>query len=238
MTTMIAPSPVMTPDATPGRLALLAAAALLAPGTMLVQHLRGAGAPILSGTIVCALLFLLVLARMAGLVQAQRIAAITDGLTGLRSRGYLTQALHTETARSVRSGAPVAMLLLDVDHFKTVNDTYGHSVGDQVLMEVADRLRRLVRPGDLVARYGGEEFAVVLPGTDLTEARLVGERVRRGIAAAPIAVGPGRLRTVTVSVGLAGIPDPCLSVDDLVLAADRALYAAKHAGRDQVASAV
>ncbi|AGL18017.1 diguanylate cyclase [Actinoplanes sp. N902-109] len=235
--TMIAPASAHTPDATPGRLVVLALAALIAPIVMLVQHLRGVADPIVAGTTVCAVLFLLVLARMAGLVQAQRYAAITDGLTGLRSRRYLTQALHTETARSARSGVPVAMLLLDVDHFKNVNDSYGHHCGDQVLVEVADRLRRLVRPGDLVARYGGEEFAVVLPGADLTEARTVGERVRRGIAAAPIAVGPNRMHTVTVSVGLAGIPHPCNDVEGLVLAADRALYAAKHAGRDQVASA-
>ncbi|MFI5930857.1 diguanylate cyclase [Actinoplanes sp. NPDC051494] len=234
---MIAPSSTTTPDATPGRLVLLATAALIAPVTMLVQHLLGTEPPVAAGMLACIVLFLLVLARMAGLVQAQRHAAITDGLTGLRSRRYLTEALHTETARSSRSGVPVAMLLLDIDHFKSVNDTYGHNSGDQVLVEVADRLRRLVRPGDLVARYGGEEFAVVLPGADLGEARMVGERIRRGIASAPMTVGLNRQQTVTVSVGLSGIPTPCGDVDELVLAADRALYAAKHAGRDQVAGA-
>ncbi|GAA2502896.1 GGDEF domain-containing protein [Winogradskya humida] len=234
---MVAPSSTATPDATPGRLAVLAVAALVAPTTMLVLHMHGGRIPVAAGMIACDLLFLLVLARMAGLVQAQRHAAITDGLTGLRSRRYLTQALHTETARSARSGVPVAMLLLDIDHFKTVNDTYGHHGGDLVLVEIAERLRHLVRPGDLVARYGGEEFAVVLPGADLSEAHAVGERIRRGIAATPMSAGPHRMHAVTVSIGLAGIPHPCDDVDELVLAADRALYAAKHAGRDRVAAA-
>ncbi|WP_306212505.1 GGDEF domain-containing protein [Actinoplanes sp. RD1] len=235
--TMIAPAPVATPDATPARLVVLAVSALLAPTTVLTQHLRGNDTPVVAATIVCDLLFLLVLARMAGLVKAQRAAAITDSLTGLHTRRYLNETLRTEHARHQRSGRPVGLLLLDVDHFKAVNDAYGHHGGDQVLIEVASRLRGLVRPGDIVARYGGEEFAVVLPGAGLDETAMVGERVRRGIAAAPIAVGADNHHQVTVSVGVAGMPRPCTDIDALVHAADHALYAAKEGGRDQVAAA-
>ncbi|WP_305790267.1 GGDEF domain-containing protein [Symbioplanes lichenis] len=235
--TMIAPAPAATPDATPARLVVLALSALLAPTTVLVQHLRGNDTPVVVATIICDVLFLLVLARMAGLVKAQRAAAITDSLTGLHTRRYLNETLRTEYARHQRSGRPVGLLLLDVDHFKAVNDAHGHHGGDQVLIEVAARLRGLVRPGDIVARYGGEEFAVVLPGAALDETAMVGERVRRGIAAAPITVGDDSLHRVTVSVGVAGIPKPCSGIDALVHAADHALYAAKEAGRDQVAAA-
>jgi diguanylate cyclase (GGDEF)-like protein len=129
------------------------------------------------------------------------------------------------------------VLLLDIDHFKNVNDTYGHHGGDRVLAEVADRLRHLVRPGDMVARYGGEEFAVLLPDTDTVAGRHIAERIRQGIAAAPIAVGENRQHSITVSVGMAGVASDYENVEDLVLAADRALYAAKNAGRNQVAAA-
>ena len=231
---MVTRSSTATPDATVGRLAVLAVAAIVAPTTMSVQYLRGADPHMLVAGLVCNVLFLLVLTRMAGLVGAQRQAAITDGLTGLRSRRYFEQTLHSEAVRSERSGVDVGMLLLDIDNFKKVNDTYGHNGGDRVLVEVAHRLAGVVRPGDLVARYGGEEFAVLLPGADPHLAAEIAERVRRTVAITPIAVGEGRLHRVTVSVGVAGLPSTCADADELVLAADRALYASKHAGRDRV----
>ncbi len=234
---LVAASSTAVPDATVGRLSILAVAALIAPVTLLVQETR-TGLP--HGTvaaIVCIVLFLLVLARMAGLVSAQRRAAITDGLTGLRSRRFFEQALHAEAAVARRSGRPLAMLLLDIDHFKSVNDTYGHHGGDRVLVEVAERLRSLARPGDLVARYGGEEFVILLPGAGPADTRQIAERICRGIAAAPIAVGGTRQHRVTVSVGAAGMASTGPDIDELVLAADRALYTAKNAGRNQVASA-
>ena len=234
--TLVAPSPAKTPDATAGRLLLLAAAALVSPTTLLVQYLRGETPPIVSATLVCNVLFLLVLARMAGLVRAQRRAAITDGLTGLYTRGYLTRTLQTEAARSARSGAPLGMLLLDIDHFKKVNDAYGHHGGDAVLVEIAARMRRLVRNCDVIARYGGEEFAVIAPGATLAKTAELAERIRRGLSATPIALGNDRLHTVTASIGVAVLPARSADADELVLAADRALYTAKNSGRDRVAS--
>ncbi|GAA3341710.1 hypothetical protein GCM10020358_34110 [Amorphoplanes nipponensis] len=229
-------SSVVTPDATPARLAVLALAAVIAPATMVIQYLRTGEPHVLVAGLVCAALFMLVLARMAGLVRAQRNAAITDGLTGLRSRGYFEQSLPAEAARAARAGADLGMLLLDVDHFKRVNDTYGHHGGDRVLVEVAHRLAQLVRPGDLVARYGGEEFAVLLPATDPAHVGEIAERIRRGIGAVPVAVGEDRGHRVTVSVGCAGLR-AAGDIDALVLAADAALYVAKNAGRDRVAGA-
>jgi two-component system, cell cycle response regulator len=129
------------------------------------------------------------------------------------------------------------MLLLDIDHFKQVNDTFGHDGGDRVLVEVAHRLGQTVRPGDLVARYGGEEFTVLLPSTDRRQAKEIAERVRRGVGAVAIAVGEGQLHRVTISVGVAFLPIGTDDARSLVLYADRALYAAKNAGRDRIAVA-
>jgi two-component system, cell cycle response regulator len=233
---LVVASSTAVPDATVGRLTTLALAAMVAPATLLVESYTGAP-HVGVAAVVCMILFLLVLARMTGLVASQRQAAITDGLTGLRSRRFLEQALHAEAARSRRAGHPLGVLMLDIDHFKNVNDTYGHHGGDRVLTEVAERLRRLVRPGDLVARYGGEEFAVLLPDTDTAATHEIAERIRGGIAAAPIDVGANRQHTITVSVGMAGVASEYENIDDLILAADRALYAAKNAGRNQVAAA-
>ncbi|GAA0469081.1 hypothetical protein Ade02nite_31960 [Paractinoplanes deccanensis] len=220
----------VTSDATPRRLTVLAVAAIVAPTTMTVQYLTGHSPHVAIAGLVCNVLFLLVLGRMAGLVRAQRHAAITDALTGLRSRRFFEQSLRAESARAGRHDADLSMLLLDIDHFKTVNDTYGHAGGDRVLVEVADRLHAAVRPGDLVARYGGEEFAVLLPGAGPAEAADIADRLRRAIADTPIAVGDNLWHQVTVSVGVAGPQMP----EEMVLAADRALYASKDAGRDRV----
>ncbi len=234
---LLARASTIGPDATARRLSVLAVAAVLAPTGMVVQHLRGEEPHILIAGAVCNVLFLLVLARMAGLVRMQRHAATTDGLTGLRSRRWFEEMLRAEVARATRGGSLLSVLLLDIDHFKAVNDTFGHAGGDRVLIEVAHRLSGLVRPGDQVARYGGEEFAVLLSHTGATEAREIAERVRRGVAADPIAVGENRQRRVTVSVGVAGMPVAGGDAADLVLSADRALYAAKDAGRDRVTAA-
>ncbi|XVU29958.1 diguanylate cyclase [Actinoplanes sp. CA-054009] len=227
---LLARNTTVSADATARRLVVLAVAAVMAPTVMMVQYLRGATPHIIVAGVVCNLLFLLVVGRMAGLVRAQRHAAITDALTGLRSRRFFEQSLRWESSRSARHETDLSMLLLDIDHFKTVNDTYGHAGGDRVLVEVAERLQAAIRPGDLVARYGGEEFAVLLPGAGPAEAADIADRLRRAIAATPIAVSEDRHHRVTVSVGVAGTQVP----EEMVLSADRALYASKNAGRDRV----
>nr|WP_296067058.1 GGDEF domain-containing protein [uncultured Actinoplanes sp.] len=235
MRTMTEPSAVATPDASPGRLALLAAASLVAPGVLIHAaaahhtidlYVIGAGS---------ALLYLLVLARMAGLVRLQRLAAITDGLTGLRTRRFFEEAITHETSRAHRYGRYLAVLLLDVDHFKNVNDTYGHPGGDRVLCEIADRLHAACRGRGVVARYGGEEFAVILTETAPATAAEFAERLRRIMVEHPIAVNDRHDITVTVSIGLA-VLEPGADPAALTLAADRALYQAKNNGRNQVAT--
>jgi diguanylate cyclase (GGDEF)-like protein len=237
MARLDASSAVAAPDAGRARLAVLAAAAIVAPCVLAVQDWRGAPLHVPEVAGACIALFLLVVARMAGLVGTQRVMAITDGLTGLRTRRYLEAAFGNEAARSARTGAPTGFLLIDVDHFKKINDTYGHQAGDRVLVELARRLGQLVRRGEVVARYGGEEFAVLLPGTDAAALRATAHRIHRGIVAAPFAIGEGRLVEVTVSIGGAGMPYHAHGVEELSRAADLALYAAKDAGRDQVVMA-
>ncbi|GAA1621550.1 GGDEF domain-containing protein [Actinoplanes couchii] len=228
---LIEPATTATPDATVGRLTVLALAAITAPTTTVIQHYRGAEEYVVASAAVCIVVFLLVMLRMALLVRAQRRDAVTDALTGLSTRRYFDQALG-----GTRGGAPVSLLLLDIDHFKTVNDTYGHHGGDRVLVEVTARLSALVRPGDVVARYGGEEFAVLLPDTHPTQARAVADRIRQAIADTPIAVSDTENIQVTISVGVADMQS-VPSTEALITAADQALYAAKHAGRNRVATA-
>ncbi|MDE1146620.1 MAG: PleD family two-component system response regulator [Azospirillaceae bacterium] len=165
--------------------------------------------------------------------------ALTDSLTGLFNRRYLSAHLPRLLDRGGDNHKPVAALLFDIDHFKVVNDTYGHGVGDEVLKEVALRASRNLRNFDLVARLGGEEFVVVMPDTDLAAGVLVAERLRRRIAETPFPVTAdvGEI-TVTISVGVAvatGAPDSRTETGDgLLRRADMALYEAKRAGRNRV----
>ena len=153
-----------------------------------------------------------------------------DRLTGLYNRRHLEAALERAALASRRTQLPVALLMVDVDHFKWVNDRHGHAAGDAVLREVADRLVAVVRGEDVVGRWGGEEFLVVLPHTSIGLARQQAERLRGAVAALPIAHASGE-EPVTVSVGCAAaIPGP---IEPLVAAADAALYEAKAAGRNR-----
>jgi diguanylate cyclase (GGDEF)-like protein len=167
------------------------------------------------------------------LLEQERLA-ISDALTGLHNRRFFDQSLELEAARMERGNTSLALLLLDLDHFKWINDRYGHQVGDDVLVEVARRLEPVVRGGDLIARYGGEEFVVLLPDTGPARAREVGERCRRAVSALPFVTSSGLQLAVTVSVGGATLPDHASSGDELVHVADKALYRAKALGRDQV----
>ena len=220
------PVPVPDPYAGTGRLITLAVASLMAPAVLYVQYLRHAPLHVPLVAAACAGAFLLVVGRMKAMVDTQRQAAITDPLTGLRTRRYLLEAMARHT------GTGTGLLLMDLDHFKQVNDSYGHPAGDAVLREVAARLRLAVRRGDVVARYGGEEFAVLLPRTDVEEIAVLAERIRERLASVPLVAGDHWL-VVTASVG-ATVRRPGQSIDDLVADADRALYAAKESGRNRV----
>lgn len=159
------------------------------------------------------------------LADVERLAA-SDPLTGLPNRRMFELSLGREVARARRSGKPLALCMLDVDHFKAVNDTHGHPVGDQVLRELADALRRAVRDEDVVARYGGEEFAVLLPDAGADDAAVIAERLRAAageVGAVPVSASVGLASLVTVADGA-----------ELVAAADRALYQAKAKGRDRI----
>ena len=157
--------------------------------------------------------------------------ASMDPLTGLPNRRSLTAELEREHALARRGRPTFSVLLLDVDHFKSVNDERGHAAGDQVLQELAGRLRRRARTSDLVGRWGGEEFLVVAPDTGTDGARILGEGLRTAVSAAPIVLGSGPLR-VTASVGAASWERE--TVDEVLGRADQALYEAKASGRDQV----
>lgn len=156
--------------------------------------------------------------------------AVTDPLTGLRNRRYVRRHLE-----GVLRNSGAAVLLLDVDRFKSVNDTYGHAAGDVVLREVAERVRGHLRAADVVARYGGEEFLVVMSGATAEDALLVGDRLRLAIASAPV-LAEGHSLTVTASFGVAA-GDIGTQSDDMVGAADAALYRAKNKGRNRVEAA-
>lgn len=164
--------------------------------------------------------------------------ATYDQLTELHNRRALLERLQEEVARSTRYNRPVSLLLLDIDRFKRVNDTYGHDVGDDVLRRVSHLLKHAVRTADLVARFGGEEFAIVLPETSLAEAGVLAERLRELIATDSPTVtsraGTVQRLSVTVSFGVACINAEADAEKELIKAADEALYRAKHNGRNRV----
>ena len=169
-----------------------------------------------------------------GLHETVARESVTDELTGLFNRRRFDEVLDTEVERAKRFGQPMALVLLDIDDFKQVNDTYGHQQGDVVLREVGRVLRESCREIDEPARYGGEELAVVLPGTDLHGAYLLAERVRRGVESLklPLMVAQGDIQ-VTASLGVAALPESADDQDGLVAAADAAMYDAKRAGKNR-----
>ncbi len=157
--------------------------------------------------------------------------AMTDALTGLPNRRAMDAQLRAVHARARRHGGAWTVLMADLDHFKRVNDTWGHAVGDEVLAQLAQRLREAVRAEDFVARWGGEEFLVLLQDADATTARRVAEKIRIGVGGQPFATRAGEL-PVTLSLGVAESRGEA-RVEDVVHRADQALYAAKHAGRNR-----
>lgn len=165
--------------------------------------------------------------------ELARVAA-TDGLTDLLNRRAFFDAVGRDLARARRSGEPIALVLFDVDHFKTVNDTHGHQVGDQVLREISKSTLSTLRKGDIVGRYGGEEFSVLLNPAPFREALMVADRIRAAIAATPISSAKGTFYA-TASFGVSAFrPDD--TIETLVARADTALYASKGAGRNCVSA--
>lgn len=168
--------------------------------------------------------------------------ATTDGLTGLYNHRYFDDALPREIKRAERIGYPVTLLFLDIDHFKDVNDTYGHAAGDAVLRTLGPVLRRNVRDVDVVARYGGEEFVIILSGCPFEAAGVVAEKLRRSVEqmsfVIPLGVGQGDGRvSITVSIGAAVYPDTAKEASALVVQADAAMYRAKQGGRNHIVMA-
>lgn len=161
-----------------------------------------------------------------------------DALTGLYNRWYVIEKIESEINRSLRHGSPMALMMIDLDHFKDVNDTYGHTAGDDVLKDVARLLKESCRVYDVPGRYGGEEFCVVLPETTLRSTPTVAERIRQRLETTQMEVG-GTSVVVTASIGIAGVEgdstDTILSPGMLIERADRALYTAKNHGRNCVA---
>ena len=176
--------------------------------------------------------------RLRAHVQASMELAIVDPLTKLHNRRYFQSHLNALVGDARSRGNAVSLLVIDLDHFKSINDTYGHDVGDEVLKECAERLRKVVRGIDIVARFGGEEFVILMPDTEAYSAERVAERLRLSIEKTPFAYASRtKSLNVTVSVGVASMAEKVTSADSLFKMADDALYAAKKAGRNCVKAA-
>lgn len=188
--------------------------------------------------------FILMVSQLsaAGIHDARRLVrlereCITDGLTGIYNRRFFDHQLLIEHARATRSGKPLSLILLDIDHFKAVNDVNGHQAGDQALIEIAALIQRLSRSDDIVARFGGEELAVISPGTELAQAQRHAERLRTAIKKhTTVRAGNKPCRIgVTASIGVATLHGGEVTEPAAILRrADEALYAAKASGRDCV----
>jgi diguanylate cyclase (GGDEF)-like protein len=170
-------------------------------------------------------------------------SGLTDYLTGWHNRRYLQARMREELARAQRQDSSLVCLLIDLDHFKQINDRYGHLAGDLALREAAQRIDAQVRGSDAAARYGGDEFVVLVPGIDLERARLLAERIRLAVSVVPIEIAPGQVHDLTASIGVAVVApsrgDSDLKVlgERLIAEADAALYRAKQQGRNRVETA-
>ena len=176
--------------------------------------------------------------RLRHNVQLSLEMAITDQLTGLHNRRYMARHLDSLISNAQKSNKPLAFLIMDIDHFKSVNDTHGHDIGDEVLREFANRISANIRGIDLACRYGGEEFVVVMPDTDVDFAYTIAERLRKSVETTPIEISraPGALN-VTISIGIAASAGGDDNAEKLLHRADQALYRAKREGRNRVIKA-
>ncbi len=169
--------------------------------------------------------------------ETLRNQAIRDPLTGLFNRRYLEETLEQEISRAARNKQQIGAIMIDIDHFKRYNDTYGHEAGDAVLSELGRFLEKSLRGGDTPCRYGGEEFTVLLPGASLENALQKAERLREGVKELNVQHRGRSIGAITLSMGVACFPDQGLTGEILLRAADQALYQAKASGRDRVVSA-
>jgi two-component system cell cycle response regulator len=161
--------------------------------------------------------------------------AIMDGLTGLHNRRYFDTHFRALTHQAASRGKTLSLVLTDIDFFKSINDTHGHDVGDEVLREFGDRIRKSVRGADLACRYGGEEFVLILPDSDQHAAAAIAERLRARMDHDPIPVAGGQKQlTITISLGVATIQGPEDTAEAVLKRADEALYKAKRDGRNRV----
>lgn len=211
----------------PWRLLFLVDRRSLALATLADMHLELLGLALLA----VALVFFLKADRLQA--ELARLA-VTDPLTGLANRRRFGEVLRGEIERSRRSHDPFALIMLDIDHFKTVNDTYGHNVGDKVIAAIADELGKSLREIDTVGRLGGEEFAAILPETGLEGALAAAERVRLAIAARPMTAEDGSSFHITISIGVTVGGEPADDQEEILRRADSTLYASKHGGRNKV----
>ncbi len=176
--------------------------------------------------------------RLRSSVEHTIELAVTDGLTGLNNRRYLDNHLKLLFDRATARGRSLSVCLTDIDRFKSINDTYGHDAGDEVLKELAARIRSTVRGADLACRYGGEEFVVVMPDTSLEMATTIAERLRGAIEGKPFHLQASGLDLhVTASLGISSLSPSVENPAQLMKAADQALYEAKNAGRNRVVAA-
>jgi two-component system cell cycle response regulator len=176
--------------------------------------------------------------RLRNLLESSVSLAYTDALTGIYNRRYMDDHLKHKIAEIAQTAKPVSVMIFDLDHFKKINDTYGHASGDRILKGVAERVATSIRDIDLLARYGGEEFVVIMPNTPAEVAVTVAQRLCDRLAEKTFAI-PGRSDglAVTASIGVATTMDPVETVDGVLGRADAALYAAKQAGRNRVCAA-
>jgi diguanylate cyclase (GGDEF)-like protein len=190
-----------------------------------------------AGLVASVLIFLLTLALVASWNRAHQLS-MRDPLTGLYNRRYLEETMIRELPRARRFGQTVGVLVLDIDHFKRLNDTFGHDAGDFVLERTGEMLRAASRGSDIACRFGGEEFAVILPGAPLLAARNRAEGLRAAIESMQLEFGGRELGPLTVSIGVAAMPPHVQDWTLTLQQADRALYTAKQAGRNKVVAAV
>lgn len=176
------------------------------------------------------------LSRMTVDAIELRRLALLDSLTDLLTRGAFRHAAKAEFTRAVRDGTPLSCVIIDIDHFKAINDTHGHAIGDSVLRNVAAMLRAETRSSDLIGRIGGEEFALLLPGTSIETAMHCAERIRAMLATTTVTVSGKRLQ-LTASLGVSSCQRHDDAIEMVMGRADRALYASKHAGRNRVSAA-